>query len=120
MLADDEILVAMAVEEILTEAGYRVTVASDGTKALAAYMADPADLLITDVRMPELDGFSLMWRLRGMNPTLPVIIMSGHLLSSMMVTDQSRGKTTVFEKPVRLDQLLNAVRASFPTSQAGR
>ena len=114
LLAEDESLLAMDVEELLTEAGYRVTVASNGLEALDAYAADPADILVTDIRMPGLDGLGLTAQLREKQPALPVVIMTGHMLPSMVVIAPSEAKTTVFMKPVPSSQLLEAVRASLP------
>nr|WP_282189186.1 response regulator [Azospirillum sp. SYSU D00513] len=116
MLAEDEVLVAMAVEDLLTEAGYRVTVADNGLDALQAYAADPADILVTDVRMPELDGLGLVAHLREQYPSLPVVIMTGHMVPSMVLVEPSQGRTAVFTKPVPNALLLDAVRASLPQS----
>lgn len=119
LLAEDEALVAMAVEDLLTDAGYRVTVARNGLEALDAFSRDPADLLVTDVRMPGLDGLGLTERLREMRPSLPVVVMTGHMLTSMVVVTPSAAKTTIFMKPVPSVQLLEAVEASLPREEDG-
>ncbi len=113
LLAEDEPLVALTVGELLTDAGYRVTVAHDGIEAVDAYAADPADILVTDVRMPRLDGLDLTARLRETNPNLPVVITTGHALSGMIVVPTSEAPTTVFTKPVPSLQLLEAIRKSL-------
>lgn len=72
---------------------------------------------MTDVPMPKLDGLALMARLREQRPALPVVIMTGHLLTSMVVIEPFEAKTTVFIKPVPTAQLLDAVRASLPADR---
>ncbi|MFP3519013.1 response regulator, partial [Pseudomonas sp. SIMBA_077] len=80
LVAEDEALAAMALEDFLSRKGFRVTLAQDGQEGLERYSADPADLVITDLRMPEESGISLIKRLREHTSRshLPVIVMSGH------------------------------------------
>lgn len=117
LLAEDERLVAMTMEDLLVEAGYRVTIAGDGLEAIDAYAADPADILVTDIRMPRLDGLELTARLREVNPNLPVVIVTGHVLSDMVVVEPSEARTTVFTKPVATSRLLDAIRLSLPADR---
>ena len=79
LVAEDEALAAMAIEDFLSRKGYRVTIAADGLEAVERLRADPADAVITDLRMPRLDGRGLIRELRGMSATLPVIVMTGFL-----------------------------------------
>ena len=79
LVAEDEALAALAIEDFLSRKGYRVTLAGDGQEAVERLRADPADIVITDLRMPRLDGRGLIRELRGMSATLPVIVMTGYL-----------------------------------------
>jgi DNA-binding NtrC family response regulator len=113
LIAEDEALVAEALSRVLTDAGYRVTVANDGLDALEAFEADPADLLWTDIRMPRLDGLELINRVRELNPALPVIIVSGHIRPGSVPQELSNAPTTVLMKPVSFQGLLDAVREAL-------
>ena len=65
VLADDNADMRDYVGRLLSRAGFEVVTASDGEKALAACLANPPDLVLTDVMMPKLDGFGLVARLRS-------------------------------------------------------
>lgn len=79
LVAEDEVLAAMAMEDFLQRKGYRVTLAPDGLAALERYRNDPADLVITDLRMPRMDGRALVRELRGLSAALPLLVVTGFL-----------------------------------------
>jgi sigma-B regulation protein RsbU (phosphoserine phosphatase) len=76
LVVDDEPGMLRAVERILSP-HYDVQCAADAVQALAAAAAQPPDLGILDIRMPEIDGFELMARLRAVSPTTDFILMTG-------------------------------------------
>lgn len=118
LVAEDEVLVAWALRAILEEAGYRVTVAHDGVRALALAAGDPADVLLTDLQMPHLDGRGLIHQLRSARPALPVIVMTGAPDAGGL--DGLRGEasayTVVMAKPMSPQPVLAAVRAALGRS----
>jgi two-component system chemotaxis sensor kinase CheA len=78
LVVDDAVTVRELQRSILERAGYHVSVASDGVQALARLSSGDVDLVLTDVQMPNMDGFALTRAIRG-NPTLanlPVVILS--------------------------------------------
>ena len=77
LVVDDEAFVLAAVADLCESFGYRVLQANDGLAALAHFAAG-IDLLITDIRMPNLDGPGLLRKVRAVAPTLPVIVMTGY------------------------------------------
>jgi two-component system chemotaxis sensor kinase CheA len=80
LVVDDALTVRELQRSILERAGYRVRLASDGTEALTALIGEPADLVLTDVEMPKLDGFGLTEAIRS-HPALAntaVLILSSH------------------------------------------
>lgn len=79
LVAEDEALAAMAMEEFLSCKGFRVTLAPDGMEALERYRNDPADLVITDLRMPRMDGRALVRELRALDAGLPLLVVTGFL-----------------------------------------
>jgi CheY-like chemotaxis protein len=110
LLAEDEFLVALLIEEVLTQAGHRVSVAANGVDALALAESSVIDLLVTDVRMPRMDGFTLVARLRALHPKLPVVVMTGYPGED---AERSLGRlsreATVFLKPVETERLLQEI-----------
>ncbi|MBP2295419.1 response regulator [Azospirillum rugosum] len=77
IIAEDEALAVMALQEALERAGYRVTVTHNGLRALDAERHDPADVLLTDLCMPQLGGAELIRQIRARRPGLPVVVMTG-------------------------------------------
>jgi two-component system chemotaxis sensor kinase CheA len=89
MVVDDTMMVRELQRSILERGGYRVRTASDGAEALALLNEEPADLVVTDLEMPNLDGFQLVKSIRS-HPRLtnvPVLIVSSHASAE----DQQRG-----------------------------
>ena len=112
LVAEDEVLVAWALRAILEEAGYQVTLAHDGVQALALQAQTPADVLLTDLQMPRLDGLTLIRRLRAACPTLPVIVMTG--AADVGALDELRSApaagTIIMNKPVSPRPVIAAIQ----------
>ncbi|MEW5729114.1 MAG: response regulator [Pseudomonadota bacterium] len=79
LLVDDEALSVMMVAEFLERNGYVVDTAYDGLEALAKLEAEVYDVVVTDIRMPRMDGNQLIRRLEELQPGTPVIVVTGHL-----------------------------------------
>jgi len=108
LLAEDEDLVAMVVAEVLESEGFRVTVTHNGLAAVEADVADPADLLLTDMRMPVMDGEALIRIIRQRRPDLPVVVTTGY---SEHLPDEEPGRLVVLRKPYSLSALVPAITA---------
>ena len=76
LVVEDEPAVREVVADLLQDEGYAVRQASDGLQAIEELQADDVDLVLSDVRMPRLDGPSLARRLRGRGHAVPVVLMS--------------------------------------------
>ena len=73
LIAEDERDLAGILRDTLVTLDFTVTLAHDGASALEAYAAERPDLLVTDVMMPVMDGFSLIKQLRQVNARLPIV-----------------------------------------------
>jgi DNA-binding NtrC family response regulator len=110
LVADDEAIAAMALERFLTRKGYRVTTAANGIEALEIHERDPADVVVTDIRMPRGGGRELIANLRSRDDHVPIVVMTGY----MSLTDEE-GSTTndrlvVLQKPIEIERLLRIIR----------
>jgi CheY-like chemotaxis protein len=112
LVAEDEALAAMAIEDELLREGYEVVIAPDGQAALEAARAALPDLLLTDLRMPRLDGVGLIRELRSIAPTLPVVVMTGYAPSGGTEAFRALGDGPValFTKPLDMDAVLAELR----------
>ncbi|WP_064705705.1 sigma-54-dependent transcriptional regulator [Rhizobium bangladeshense] len=109
-LIDDDRDLRRATAQTLELAGFSVS-AYDGAKAaLADLPADFAGPVVTDIRMPEIDGLQLFATLQGMDADLPVILMTGHGDIPMAVQAIQDGAYDFIAKPFPADRLVQSVR----------
>ena len=113
LVADDEDLVRDLLHRYLDKLGYEVVLAEDGVQALALYQQQPVDLVLSDVRMPHLDGLKLLVALKDLNPRLPVVLISGHGEVETVVKALKAGADNFLAKPLRMDSLARVVEQSL-------
>jgi len=77
LLIDDEAAILLSMQTLLEECGYAVTVARDGKEGIAAFRANPPDLVLTDIIMPEQEGIETIMQMRRTHPHVKIIAMSG-------------------------------------------
>jgi PAS domain S-box-containing protein len=113
LLVEDEAGVRAVARRILTRHGYRVLEAADGRDALRVWRERAAmiDVLLSDIRMPELSGRELAAALRADDPRLPVVLMSGH--ASPDVLAQLADDHCFVPKPFSAPALLGALRRAL-------
>jgi len=116
LVAEDDDLFAEAIDAFLSDAGFSVVVTADGEAALRVADADGFDVLVTDLRMPRLDGATLIRRLRARRPDLPVVVMSGHAPEDWERTLQREGEgpLVLLDKPTRMEDLVRALHSVLP------
>ncbi len=107
LVVDDEPIVRSLVARMLEEEGHSVQVAFNGAQALQLAATDPTgfDLIITDIRMPGMDGWQLGKHVSERWPAMPVLYMSG-----LDVDEGGPGRDTLIRKPFDGDELLRRVR----------
>ena len=118
LVVDDEVLAAMALQSVLQRRGFRVSVAGDGQQALEIWNRDPADAVVTDLRMPRMTGDELAARLRALAPLLPLIVASGYLSEAIenRLRHDVDGPIEIFTKPIDLAGVLRALNAMLARS----
>ena len=109
LLADDERSIAITLRDDLEEAGHKVTVVTDGTKAHEELRLRRYDLLITDIRMPGMDGISLLRAAKGLDPAMEVIVITGHGTVESAVEALREGAWDYVLKPFLNEDMLRKV-----------
>ena len=111
MVIDDEEALVKLVSETLTESGYSAVGFTSSAKAIAAFVADPGqfDAVITDESMPGASGSELIRKMRGLRPTIPILLVSGYLSAAVIERAREAGATEVLKKPISARQLQMAI-----------
>ncbi|CAO3421124.1 response regulator [Azospirillum doebereinerae] len=117
LVAEDEALAALALEDFLSIKGFRVTLAGDGIEALERFAEDPADLLITDLRMPRMDGHALIRAMRERCADLPVLVMTGYLTHDSDLTHERWKPLEILSKPVNPQTIVSTLKRMLEPRQ---
>ncbi len=116
LIVDDEKNIRSGLEMAFEDEGYTVLTAANGKEAWNEINRNSVDLVITDLRMPEMDGYELLKRITSSYPTLPVIVLTGHGTIETAVETMRDGAIDFFTKPVDIDKLLLVVRKTITAS----
>ncbi len=110
LVVDDHPINRRLLADQLTTLGYRVITANDGLDALAVLSANNVDIVLTDVNMPNMDGYRLTQRLRQLNHHFPVIGVTANALAEGKQRCIEAGMDNCLSKPVTLDTLRQMLR----------
>jgi two-component system response regulator FixJ len=118
-LIDDDEDVRRAMSFLLGTAGLAVTVHESALQFLERLADLQPGCVITDIRMPGMDGLELQRRLKEMSVSMPVIVMTGHADVPLAVQAMKAGAVDFIEKPFGDDVLIGAIRVALDTYQNG-
>ncbi|MBD3225794.1 MAG: response regulator [Caldithrix sp.] len=109
LIVDDEPDALELMQELFEKKGYICKTACNGIEALQAIKNDEPDVLITDIRMPEMDGMQLLKTLNKEHPHIPVIMVTAHGTIETAVEAMKLGAKDYILKPLRLEEILTKV-----------
>lgn len=110
LIVDDEDAIRRTLKDILTFEKYKVDEARDGMDGLAKVKKNNYDVVLMDIKMPNMDGMDALERLQEIQPDLPVIMISGHANIDNAVEAVKKGAFDFIQKPPDLNRLLITVR----------
>ena len=113
LIIDDEENILSSLEGILTDEGFSVLKARDGSEALKIIKSKSPDLVLLDIWIPGLDGIQTLKTIKMLRSDLNVIMMSGHGTIETAVKATKLGAYDFIEKPLSLDNVISTVRAAF-------
>jgi DNA-binding response OmpR family regulator len=120
LVIDDDPDIRAFLEEILKPAGHEVILAADGREGMERYRTSPADLVITDLYMPNQEGLETIRELRTCFPEVAIIAMSGRTAAlPMLSVAQKFGAVGVLRKPFSADELIAAVQEALRGQSSG-
>ncbi len=113
LVADDEWMMLDLLKRFLSSKGYEVIPARDGKQALELFKANSVDLIITDLRMPRMDGLQLLKAVKDSDRRLPVLFISGFGDAETVVTALKAGAENFLAKPLDLERLQAVVEQTL-------
>ena len=112
LVVDDEIEMCLTLSDILEARGYRVTYAQDGFQAIAKARETSFDVVLMDVRMPEMDGVETFRRLKTVSPGSKVVMMTAYAVEDLIADALREGAYGVMYKPLDVDRIIEFVGAA--------
>ncbi|MGI8905098.1 MAG: sigma-54-dependent transcriptional regulator [Candidatus Sumerlaeaceae bacterium] len=109
LVAEDEERLRRLLEMLLSNQGYQLTMASDGTQAWAAFQSGHFDLVITDLRMPNMDGMELLKRVKAASPQTPIVVITAFGTIESAVDAMRAGALDYITKPFEEAKLKFAI-----------
>src|SRR5580693_9137489 len=113
LVIDDDASLRFTLEAVLSDAGLVVETCDGGATGLAAFEARGADVVLTDLAMPEMDGMQVLERMRAADPSVPVLMLTAHGSERVAVTAIKAGAFDYIPKPFDPDELALAVRRAI-------
>jgi len=110
LLIDNEEGLCRMMEAVLSDAGYSVTAHTRPVQAVAGFAAGSFDLVITDIKMPEMDGLEVLQNIRNRDPEIPVIIITAYATVEMSIQALRKGAYDMLTKPFEPDELTYRVK----------
>lgn len=109
LVVDDDPLILTVVDLMVRHMGHTVRTAPDATAALDIMADAPADLIVSDIRMPGMDGLALARLVRKDYPNIPIILMTGYLSEYSSGSASEIGVEGILKKPFKSAELVGAI-----------
>jgi two-component system response regulator AtoC len=113
LVIDDDASLRFTLEAVLSDAGLVVETCDGGANGLAAFDARGADIVLTDLAMPDMDGMQVLERMRASDPSVPVLMLTAHGSERVAVAAIKAGAFDYIPKPFDPDELVLAVRRAI-------
>lgn len=111
LLVEDESDLTLIVADTLRGQGYEVVTAADGLEGLEKFKAEGADIVVADVMMPKMDGFSMAKEIRRLSPIVPLLFLTAKSTIDDVETGFAIGANDYLRKPFELRELIVRIRA---------
>lgn len=113
MVVEDDVAVSRLITDILSDEGRRVIIFHDPYRAVAEFGNEPFSLVITDIKMPGMDGIEVLDQIKRIAPRVPVIIITGHATVDISIQALRKGADDLITKPFESEEFLYRVRKTL-------
>ena len=117
LVIDDERAIRNTLREILEYEKFSVDDASDGSEGVKLIEKNKYDLILSDIKMPKMDGMEVLDRIMSITPDTPVVLISGHGNIDTAVEALKKGAYDYIAKPIDMNRLLVTVRNALDKKQ---
>jgi two-component system response regulator HydG len=117
LIIEDDMDMSQLLKRFLTKNGYDVDLAANGSKGIAAFTANPADLVLCDYRLGDMDGVEVLKKVKDIEPGVPFIIMTGYSDIRTAVNVMKMGAFDYLAKPLLPDETLQLIKRALSTQQ---
>ena len=119
LVIDDDRGIRHLLDALLRQKGYEVLLAENGQRGLELFRQERPDVIVLDLKMPEMDGLTVLRHVRSLNLTQPVIMYSGAWTPKTEQQVRALGITETVTKECSLDRLEEAVKRALMSPDAG-
>lgn len=114
LIVDDQFGIRILLNEVFQKEGYDTYQAANGVQALSIVKENRPDLVLLDMKIPGMDGIEILKRLKAIDETIQVIIMTAYGELDMIQKAKDLGALTHFAKPFDIDEIVTAVKQQVP------
>jgi DNA-binding NtrC family response regulator len=111
LVVDDELLIRDLLYDFFSSQGWDISIAENGEKALQILEDTPVDVVLTDIKMPTMDGLQLTEQLKETHPEIPVVLMTGFPSVDSAVTALRQRVADYIIKPFNINQLYKTIES---------
>jgi len=116
LVVDDELLIRDLLYDFFQQQGWTIAVAESGERALEILRSRKIDLLLTDIKMPQMDGLALTQQVRSLYPQLPVVLMTGYPSVETAVEGLKAKVEDYIIKPFNINKLFKVLKSQLEAS----
>lgn len=120
LVVDDEAIVGKRLSQVFSKMGYEIETYTEAAAAMGAMAEKPFDVVVTDLKMDGMDGMEVLRRVRKLNPSTQVIIITGYASPETAELARQQGVFEFLAKPFRLDELKQAICRALEYQKTNR
>jgi two-component system response regulator PilR (NtrC family) len=117
LVSDDELSMRQFLEILLKKEGHQVVCAGDGQEAWVRFQAEPFDLVISDIKMPKMDGLELLQKVKQQKPSLAVIMVTAYASPEDAIAAMKAGAYDYLTKPFKLEEIKSVIHNALELTE---